>query len=168
MGKFKGFNGMYTCEWNQASFAPDLEENQISGVLTISKNKLPAMSLDFYTELKIQHYSASIADLKEAALDEAALRIARIINHFVSNGHKILIRSSEDSGVAFAMVFYLVWSYYFNNDGTKKEHVKKPEISVASHAIKEIRDHRIETDLDQFLVQRIYSIENKFAGVKQE
>jgi hypothetical protein len=96
------------------------------------------------------------------------LRIARIINHFVSNGHKILIRSSEDSGVAFAMVFYLVWSYYFNNDGTKKEHVKKPEISVASHAIKEIRDHRIETDLDQFLVQRIYSIENKFAGVKQE
>ena len=53
MTRLRGFNNMYTCEWNQASFAPDLEENHISAVLTISKSKLPKMSLDFYLKCQI-------------------------------------------------------------------------------------------------------------------
>lgn len=164
MTRLRGFNNMYTCEWNQASFAPDLEENHISAVLTISKSKLPKMSLDFYTELGIQHYTGSIADLKDAALEEAAMRIARIIHHFVSNGQRILIRSNEDSGVSFSMIFYLIWAYYHNNDGTKKENLKKPDMSITTQAINEIKAHRIETDLDIGLTQKLYAYENRING----
>ncbi len=166
MTKFKGFNNMFTCEWNQASYAPDLEDNQISAVLTIGKTKFPQMSMDFYTELGIQHYTVSIVDLKEQALEDVGIKIARIINHFVSNDHKVLIRSNEDSGVAFAMVFFSIWSFYHNNDGTKKEKVKKPEISETSRIIQEIKKHHIETDLDQYLVQSLYKFENKYAATK--
>lgn len=164
MTKLRGFNNMYTCGWNQALVAPDLEENYISAVLTISSSKLPKINLDFYTELGIQHYTGSIADLKDAALEEAALRIARIINHFVSNDQRILIRSNEDSGISFSMIFYLIWAYYHNNDGTRKEKIKKPDTSITTRAINEIKAHRIETDLDIGLTQKLYAYENRING----
>lgn len=165
MTKFKGLNNMFTADWNSASFAPDLEDNQISAVLSITKTKLPQMSLDIYTELNIQHYTATISEQKGDALDEAAIRIARIIHHFVSNNQRILIRSNEDSGVAFSMIYYLIWSYYHNHDGTRKEKIKKPETSsVASLAVNMLKNQRIETDLDIAMTQKLYAYENKYAN----
>lgn len=166
MNKFKNFNGMYTCDWNTASNAPDLEDNQISAVLTIGKTKFPQLCMDFYTDLEIQHYTVSIADLKDVALEEAGLKIARIISHFVTRGHRILIRSNEDSGIPFAMVFYSVWAYYHNSDGTKKENVKKQEVSETSRVIRELEKHHITSGIEQLVVQSLYKFENKYAGIK--
>ncbi len=165
MGKFKNYHNIFTTDWETSSNSCDLEEQQISAILTISKNKMPPMTLEFYTILKIQHYSASIADLKDDALEAAAIRIARIIYHFVENNQRILIRSHEDSGVAFAMVFYSIWSYYHNSDGSKKEGIKKPEISITAKTIAEIKSHRIETDLDIYLIQKLHTFENRYAGL---
>lgn len=165
MGKYKNYNNLYTCDWNQASYAPDLEDYQISAVLTIGKTTFPQMSMDFYTELGIQHYTVSIADLKDGVLEEAGVKIAKIINHFVSKNHHVLIRSNEDSGIPFAMIFYSVWIHYHNNNGTKKEGVKKPEISEASRVARELEKHHIATGIEQTLVQSLYKFENKYAGV---
>lgn len=162
--KFKGLGGMYTCDWQSSTFIPDLEDNLIDAVLCISKNKKPQVTLDTYTCRNIQHYTASIENIPDDKLEIEALRIAKIIDWFIKQNGRILITTSEESAVAFAMIFYSVWSYYHNSDGTKKQKVRKPEVSIAAQTIQELKARGIETDLLQSMVQKLYKLEDKYAG----
>lgn len=163
--KFRGVRNMYTCDWQQSVFMPDLEENQISAVLCISKNKKPPITISTYTTIGVQHYSANIENLEDEKLETELLRIARIIHHFVSNNQRILIHSGtdEDCVVAFAMIFYSVWIYYHNPFGTKKSGLKKPEYTITSQVIKELKEHQVETDLLHSMTQKLYKLESKYA-----
>jgi hypothetical protein len=163
--RFRGVRGMYTCDWQTSTFIPDLEDNMIDAVLCISKNKKPQVTLDTYTCRNIQHYSASIDNLVDEKLEAEALRMSKIIHHFVSQGGRILITTSEECAVAFAIIFYTIWSYYHNGDGTRKDKVRKPEVSIATQTIQELKSKGIETDLLQTMVQRLYRLEDKYAGI---
>jgi hypothetical protein len=163
---FKGIHNMYTCDWQQSVFIPDLEENKISAVLCISKNRKPKVTLETYTSVDIQHYSATIEDLPDDKLEIEANRIAKIIDWFVSKNLRILIHSSEECAVPFAMIFYLIWAHYHNTDGTLKANVRKPDYSIASRATHELSEEGIETNLLQSMVQKLYKLENKYAGGK--
>lgn len=164
MNKFKGFNNIFTADWNSGSFTPDLEDNKISAVLSITKSKMPKMSLDIFTVVNIQHYTSTITDLKDNVLDENLVNIARIIHHFVSNDHRILIRSNEDGGVALCFIFYFIWSYYHNADGMKKEKVTKSEISVTARTIQALKKFHIGCDIDVSMMQKLYGYEKKYSG----
>jgi hypothetical protein len=163
--RFRGVKNMLTCDWQQSSIAPDLEDNKISAVLCISKNKKPPITMDIYTTLGIQHYSSTLEGLGEDAHERESIRIAKIINHFVSNNQRILIHhTSEECVVAYAMIFYMIWSYYHDHNGCKKENIKKPEVSIATQSIQDMKIHGIESDLLQSMVQKLYRLENKYAG----
>jgi hypothetical protein len=163
--KFKNVKNMLTCDWQQSSIAPDLEDNKVSAVLCISKNKKPPVTMDIYTTLDIQHYSSSLEGLNDEEHERESIRIAKIIHHFVSNGQRILIHhTTEECVVAYAMIFYMIWSYYFNANGTKKENIKKPDVSIATQSIQEMKIHGIESDLLQAMVQKLYKLENKYSS----
>lgn len=163
MNKFKGFNNIFTADWNSGSFAPDLEDNKISAVLSITKTKMPKMSLDIFTVINIQHYTSTLTDLKDNVLDENLINIARIIHHFVSNDHRILIRSNEDGGAPMCYIFYFIWSYYHNADGTRKEKITKPEISIAAQTIQALKKFHISCDIDGNMMKKLYDCEKKYA-----
>jgi uncharacterized cysteine cluster protein YcgN (CxxCxxCC family) len=61
------------------------------------------------------------------------------------------------------MIFYLIYTYYHHINGEKKP-VKKPEISISSQAIQELKIHSIESDLLQSMVSQLYAFENKYAA----
>ena len=164
--KFRGIKNMYTCDWQQSVFMPDLEENQISAVLCISKNKKPAVTIDTYTTIGVQHYSANIENLEDEKLEPEMIRIAKIIHHFVSKDQRILLHTgaNEECVVAFAMIFYSIWTYYHNSDGSRRGGVKKPECTITSKVVQELKAHHVETDLLQSMVQKLYKLESKYAA----
>lgn len=160
--KFRGYKGMYTCDWQSAVMVPDLEENAIDAVLCISKNVKPQTTIDIYTVAKIPHYTISLDNLDDEKLEINLIRIARIIHHFVSQNGRVLIHTNEDSAVAVAMIFYSVWSYYHHGNGELKENTKRPEYSIASQTINELKVRNIETDLLQSMVHKLYRFEEKY------
>ncbi len=166
MSKFKGIHGIYTCgDWQQSTFIPDLEEHNVAAVLCISKNKKPNVTLEMYTRSNIQHYSLSIENLDDEKLEAVSLRIAKIIDWFVSKDQKILIHTNEECAVAYAIIYYMIWKHYHDASGALKPTEKKLDISIATRTINELKHHHIETYIIPDLVQKLYKFEDKYRGV---
>jgi hypothetical protein len=162
--KFRRIKNILTCDWQQSTIAPDLEENKISAVLCISKNKKPPITMGIYTILGIQHYSASIDNLNDNELEIESRRIAKIIHHFVSNKQNILIHNTmEECAVSYAIIYYFIWAHYHNDDGALKPNLKPLEISIASQIIQELKYNNIETDLMQSMTLKLFKMEDKYA-----
>ena len=167
--QFRGANNMLTCGWQQASIMPDLEDNKVSAVLCISRNKKPSITLEMYTVIGVQHYSSSFEGLTGDALERELIRTAKIIHHFVSNKQRILIHhTNEDSAVPFVMVYYYIWQYYSPGlDGHNlddRQPRKKPEISIVSQSIQELELNGIDSDLPHETLNKLYKLENKYCA----
>lgn len=106
-------HGIYISNWDAATDENLLKSHDIKAVLCINNIVKQPKELELYKKLKIQHFQINADDAEHVNLKKWFPKTNQIIEHYVSNGEKIVVHCT--AGISRSVTIVLAYFIYLTH-----------------------------------------------------